>query len=415
MQRTRRLLTEATKFIDTRWSSSLESALARSAKYQISRLSLAQLLTFGQMEDPQLRMNQSCQFIQNEGVIRLAHMIKEMRTLPDDFLDEQHIRRVYNWYLESFRDLHEAEHVTPASSPQAGYVFTDRVRSILHRHSSTVLTFAMGFRNLKKQRKLRNCEHYVTSYLDRFLMSRIGIRFLFNQHMTLVEPPGQAQLEDDNRGSRWVGSIDRACDVCHIAYDAASNAKLLCETTHINTPDFEIVTPGDQRPILSYVPSHLYHILFELLKNSFRAVGEHHKDASSVPPVKVVIVKGDNDLTIKVSDEGGGIPFADVPRLFSYFYTTAETPDLDSWEEGMPDMNNAPLAGFGYGLPVSRLYARYFGGDLKVISVQGYGTDAFVFLHSVAENAHEVLPSYRPAELEYRRNQTDWMAHQQRA
>ena len=160
---------------------------------------------------------------------------------------------------------------------------------------------------------------------------------------------------------------------------------------------------------MSYVPSHLYHILFELLKNSFRAVSEHHHDSTHVPPVKVVIVKGNNDLTIKVSDEGGGIPFADVPRLFSYFYTTAEAPDLAEWEEGVPDMNNAPLAGFGYGLPVSRLYARYFGGDLKVISIQGYGTDAFVFLHSVAENAMEVLPSYRPAELEYRRATVDWM------
>ena len=34
---------------------------------------------------------------------------------------------------------------------------------------------------------------------------------------------------------------------------------------------------------------------------------------------------------------------------------------------------NVTMAGYGYGLPISRLYARYFGGDLQIISMEGYG------------------------------------------
>ena len=50
-----------------------------------------------------------------------------------------------------------------------------------------------------------------------------------------------------------------------------------------------------------YVPSHLYHILFELFKNSMRAVVEHHGSAARhYPAIQVLIIRGKEDVTIKV-------------------------------------------------------------------------------------------------------------------
>lgn len=46
---------------------------------------------------------------------------------------------------------------------------------------------------------------------------------------------------------------------------------------------------------------------------------------------------------------------------------------------------------YGYGLPISRLYARYFGGDLSIISMEGYGTDAYLHLNRLG-NVQEPLP-----------------------
>lgn len=98
----------------------------------------------------------------------------------------------------------------------------------------------------------------------------------------------------------------------------------------------DIITPQKGRPReergevkFTYVPSHLHHIVFEIVKNSLRAVTEYHEDEPSLPPVKVIIVKGEQDITIKISDEGGGIPHKDVNMLFSYLYSTAPTPVFD--------------------------------------------------------------------------------------
>lgn len=69
-----------------------------------------------------------------------------------------------------------------------------------------------------------------------------------------------------------------------------------------------------------------------------------------------------------MTDEGGGIPRSASSQLFKYMYSTAPQPSKS-------DAHTVPLAGYGYGLPISRLYARYFQGDLALLSCDGQGTD----------------------------------------
>ena len=61
------------------------------------------------------------------------------------------------------------------------------------------------------------------------------------------------------------------------------------------------------------------HICFELLKNSLRAVVERYgvDNEDSFPPIKVVVVEGSEDITIKISDEGGGIQRSAIPLIWT--------------------------------------------------------------------------------------------------
>ena len=75
---------------------------------------------------------------------------------------------------------------------------------------------------------------------------------------------------------------------------------------------------------------------------------------------------------MQVSDEGGGIARSGLPKIFTYLYSTAKNP-LDEYTDLGTADTVTTMAGYGYGLPISRLYARYFGGDLQIISMEGYG------------------------------------------
>lgn len=60
-------------------------------------------------------------------------------------------------------------------------------------------------------------------------------------------------------------------------------------------------------------------MLFEVLKNSLRAVVEKHgTECDEFPPVKVIVAEGKEDITIKISDEGGGIPRSAVPLVWTF-------------------------------------------------------------------------------------------------
>jgi len=258
--------------------------------------------------------------------------------------------------------------------------FAKTLQHIKRRHDGVVTTVAQGILEYKRKRQRLQIDSTIQSFLDRFYMSRIGIRMLIGQHIALTE---QTHAHHPN----YVGIICTKANVREVALEAIENARFVCEDHYglFEAPKIQLICKPDLN--FMYVPGHLSHMLFETLKNSLRAVVETHgTDKEEFPVTKVIVAEGREDITIKVSDEGGGIPRSSIPLVWTYMYTTVDqTPNLD------PDFDKsdfkAPMAGFGYGLPISRLYARYFGGDLKLISMEGYGTDVYLHLNRLSSSS----------------------------
>jgi pyruvate dehydrogenase kinase 2/3/4 len=157
----------------------------------------------------------------------------------------------------------------------------------------------------------------------------------------------------------YVGIICTRSNVHEIVHEAIENARFVCEEHYalFKSPPIQLICPPDLH--FAYVPGHLSHIVFELLKNSLRAVVERFGvEAEDFPPIRVVVVEGKEDITIKISDEGGGIPRSAIPLIWTYMYTTMEGQGID--QDFQASDFKAPMAGFGYGLPLSRLVSGQF-------------------------------------------------------
>lgn len=349
----------------------LRTELEVFARRPVTRSSLNAMWDFGTEWKPELVLT-AAKFLSCELPIRLAHMAKELERLPGSLSDMPSIRRVHGWYLQSFADIRAFPYPRTHEDEQRFCALIDMVK---RRHARVVETVADGIQELKEAQGPEAMNIRVQDVLDRFYSQRIGIRILIGQHVALHSSrPG------------WVGIINGHTRPGEIAMEAADHAAHLCRRIYGRAPRVEVL--GNTRMEFRYIPSHLYHMLLEMLKNSMRATVETHQDKgpAELPPIRVILADGNEDISIKISDEGGGIPRAAMSHIWTYLYTTARRPT-----GGTYDGEHEPIAGYGYGLPITRLYARIFGGDLEIHSMDGWGTDAYLHLSKLGTDREPLI------------------------
>jgi len=281
----------------------------------------------------------------------------------------------------------------------------------------------------------------INEWLDRFFALRVSTNMLMSHYLHLSTCAGSLdqaqnllQIDFDPDYNPYKSSIDPQCNAARIGNHAAYVVSEMSRCQYGLVPPIAVRDCGSQD--FPFVPRYLFYILSELLKNSVRATIETHCPAcveeftpgsepgprqkeweQSLPPISV-IVSGDHYVSsLRVSDEGGGIPVNRLNKVWSYLYTTAEPVDKPhsrlavdapadlgrllrqeaevaggtTTQEMQQILFRSPLAGLGCGLPLSRLYANYLGGSIELQTLPRHGTDVFVYLNRLG-TCTESLP-----------------------
>jgi signal transduction histidine kinase len=113
------------------------------------------------------------------------------------------------------------------------------------------------------------------------------------------------------------------------------------------------------------IPQDIGRVLLNLYNNAFYAVNEKKKQqpAGYDPTVSVSTKNQDHRIEIKVKDNGNGISDKVKDKIFQPFFTTKPTGQ-----------------GTGLGLSLSYDIVKAHGGEIKVESKQGEGTEFVVLL-----------------------------------
>ena len=124
---------------------------------------------------------------------------------------------------------------------------------------------------------------------------------------------------------------------------------------------------------INIIPQDIGRVILNLLTNAFYAVkpnkplkGEHYEPTVTVSTKAVKFPSGGSGVLISVKDNGSGIPQKVLDKIFQPFFTTKPTGQ-----------------GTGLGLSLSYDIIKAHGGEIKVETKEGEGTEFIITLRFV--------------------------------
>jgi len=309
--------------------------------------------------------------IHKELPARFATRIMQIESTTPQWEQIPGMKEVHRMLHTSFINLRLVEFSDDNLDP-----FTDVVKDLRSRHKSIVQLLSEVGHGLKARGIMDDSR--IDAWLGKFMNSRAGTEMLTKHYMEMLT----------NKDEANIGIADTRCNPAHVVTEAIEHVKRHC----VGANDIEFKLSVEHPDIeFSFIASYLFYIVEELLKNSICAtLMRSRRDAQPPKPIRIIVCADPDRVGIQVSDIAGGVPFEHSERIWSYMFST--TPDdlrsgrnvqaapVPALGLSSPARAGGPISGPGMGLPLCRLYTRYLGGSLDLMSMPGVGTDAYLFL-----------------------------------
>ncbi|KAA1471681.1 alpha-ketoacid dehydrogenase kinase [Dentipellis sp. KUC8613] len=388
------------------------------------RLTLRQLVFYGRSMSEE-RLLKSANYVRTELPVRIAHRLKDLQALPYIVVMQEGVSKVYELYWIAFEKFRRYPQIDTLEDNEAFCVF---LRSIVNDHAVVIPSLSLGLSLSSPYLQ----PDQLDSFVRRMLISRISRRVLAEHHLALSDSYMGRDKRSNSDGDGHVGiiytglNVKKSVDKCAMLLREnfrQFEGMTQTELDHMVWP--EIIVDGHVETQFSYIREHLEYIIFELLKNSVQATVRLHGKVQEMPSIRVTIVAGEDDIGVRISDQGGGLMSPDIKSpsdLFSFSHlrnpsrmddqrlgtlrSVSEDPkgvkatveeQIARWEQERRVLSTTvqdqeseasvgPYPRLGIGLPMCNIYATYFGGSIELVSLDGWGTDVYLRLPKLGTN-----------------------------
>ncbi|KAJ3116031.1 hypothetical protein HDU96_010569 [Phlyctochytrium bullatum] len=410
--------------------------LERYAARETKRVTLRQLTVFGRSLNEE-KLIRSGNYVREELPVRLAHRIRDFQHLPFIVGTNPHIEELYALYWEAFERFRTFKEIRTLEDNRE---FCELVEKMLSTHLVAIPKLALGIAEVAPHMSAAAADRFFNEMLRSRIGRRVLAEQHIT--LSAVFDGREAQEDGwigiVNTRCRADEVVERCASLAARLFVQSHQG--LPADRRCDPP--AVTLDGHASALFTYIPDHIEYIVFEILRNSMRFTYEHNFEAAQrearaknqsnvvLPLIRVTVGASESGITFRVSDQGGGIPRDILENLWSYSQAALHQhrkaaqllPNTDgsAYSKSLPHLmslaeGNEPgshgsvseqavsqnqqrrnlekmprlLAGkveesvpeelnLGLGLPMSRVYANYWGGAIAVHSMPGYGTDAYV-------------------------------------
>jgi len=355
--------------------------------------------TFQWSREPD-RLIESARYLHQDIPIRIARTVRDFQSLPYIVGENPHINRIYTSFWESFNRMIRFPPIETLEDEKA---FTKLLMQQIADTEATIHLLGWGIKEVRALPASLGLDYdYLDGFIDEFMAARTARRLLVEQQIALHQPR-----------EHYRGIFNTRCKPHKLITSALGDAAELCEGRYGRAPEYRV--EGRQDIAFTYIPAHLEYVLLELFKNAARATmdradameqearrlagGRRSGKGPSLPIlVELGLGKDGTHVHISIQDQGGGIPRAKLKganSVWSYGFTTTPynmPPHHEKISLAEEDRINQlfQLAGWGFGLPMSRLFVRQLGGDINLYSMPGYGTTVYLSFPNLMHKMHAI-------------------------